>query len=185
MTEKIVEHIALKKKNFKGEETEVTIKDLLKYKNLKSCNLFHFYITKEDINILNQLPFLQMVKFDMCYFNMETLQLNETIQDICFNLCENLKIKHLKNTKAGEITIIQLKEANIELNLAELEYAENLKELAIHHCKVKGLENILEKAPNLKRLNLDGSIVEDKSILFELKNKIRITNEEEFYLANA
>ena len=55
MTEKIVEHIALKKKNFKGEETEVTIKDLLKYENLKSCNLFHFYITKEDINMFSMV----------------------------------------------------------------------------------------------------------------------------------
>mgnify|MGYP003478998976 CR=1 FL=1 len=36
--------------------------------------------------------------------------------------------------------------------------------------------------PNLKKLNLDGTIVESQNVLLELKNKIEVSNEKHFYL---
>ena len=178
-------YIALKKKNFKGEETEITVDEILKYENVKSCNLFYFKISKQDIETLNKPAKLVHIKFDMCYFDVENIDLQENVKSINFNICENLKMKYLKNSKAEEITINQLKKSNIEINLAELELLKNLNKLAIHNCKVKGLEDFMKKAPNIKCLDLDGSVVDNREELIKLAKKIKVTNEDEYYIVEA
>ena len=177
--------IALKKKDFKGIETDAKIEDLLEYENLKKCNLYHFLIEEKDVEIINRVQKLNFIYFDFCYFALENLGLNQKIEEINFNLCENLKLIHLKNSEAKRIKIIQLKNSNIVMDISELENVHNLEELSIHNCKIKGIEKILEKAPNVKRINLNGSIVENPSYLLELKKVIDVQYEKEFYYANA
>ncbi len=177
--------IALKKKDFKGLETDVKIEDLLEYENLKNCNLYHFLIEKKDVEIINKLPKLNFIYFDFCYFTLEELSVNNRVEEIDFNLCENLKLRHLRNTNVKRIKIIQVKDSNIIMDISELENVQNLEELSIHNCKIKNIEKIIEKAPNIKKINLNGSIVENQSYLLELKKIIDIQYEKEFHYANA
>ena len=145
-------NIKLSKKDFKNEDTGHEISEILEYKNLKSCILYKFYIEKSDIEIINLSSSLAHIKFDFCYFNVEEINLDSKIECIYLNLCENVKMKHLKNTKAKRIEVIHYEKSNIELDLSEFENAENLEELEIHNCKVKGVEGILEKAPKFRWL---------------------------------
>ena len=179
------EHIALKKKDFNGKETTSTIQELLLYPNLKSCNLFHFHINQKDINDLNDMHNLKFIKFDLCYFNIDKLQLAENIAEISFNMCENLSIQHISTLNARKLRIIQWEKANIIYDLKEVEFLGNLENLEIHNCYIKGIEYLLEKAPKIKTLNLDGCNVENKSYLEDLKNKISVSNNETYDLANA
>ena len=179
------ESIVLKKKNFKGEETEVSTEDLLIYESLKRCSLFHFYLTEKDIMNLNQLNKLEYIYFDLCYFAFEKFNFNSNVTTLIFNLCENLKLDFLKRTMARKIEITELKKVKIELDISEIENALNLEELAIHNCKVKQIEKILEVAPNIKVLNLDGSTVDNEEFLLRVKEKIQVSNQKEYYLANA
>ncbi|MBO5142451.1 MAG: hypothetical protein J6C46_05560 [Clostridia bacterium] len=178
-------NIALKKKDYNGNETNVKIEDLLEYENLKSCNLYRFLVEEKDIEIINKLSNLKFIYFDFCYFSLENLKFNEKIEEINFNLCENLKMKHLANSKAKRIKIIQLKESSVTVDLAEIENMLNVEELYFHNCKVKGIEKILEKAPNIKLINLDGCLVENQNYLMELNEKIKVSYEKEFNYANA
>lgn len=179
------EHVTLKKKDFNGKETTAAIKELLLYRELKSCNLFHFYINQEDISDLNSLSKLQFIKFDLCYFNINKLQLSEQITEISFNLCENLTINHISSIKAKKVRITQWEKAKITYDLKEFEFLENVENLEIHNCNIKGIEYLLEKAPKIKELSLDGSTVENKLYLEELKNKIIVSNNKTYDLANA
>lgn len=178
-------HIALKKNDFNGVETSDDIKDLLLYKNLKSCDLFRFYINEEDIENINKLIELQFIKFDFCYFNIDEIKIKESVAEISFNLCENLKIKHINSTKAKKIRITQWEKAEVTYDLNEFQLAENLETLEIHNCNIKGIECLLEKAPKIKRINLDGSNVENKIYLEGLKSKIIVSNNATYDLANA
>jgi len=175
----------LRKRNFGGLETSSKVEDILEYKNLKKCSFFRFMIEEKDIGFINQVPNLNFIYFDFCYFALERLVFNVNIEEIVFNLCENLKIKHLSNIRVKRMKILHLKESNIVLDLSEIENAENLEELSIHNCRVKGIEKILEKAPRIKKINLDGSIIDNQSYLMELKKVINVTNEKEFNYANA
>lgn len=177
--------IALKKKDFKGLETGAKIENLLEYEKLKACSLYHFFIEDKDVEIINKVSNLNFLYFDFCYFALEELKCNDKIEEIDFNLCENLKLRHLRTSVAKRIKIIQMKDSNIIMDISEFENAQNLEELSIHNCKIKGIEKILEKAPNIKKLNLNGSIVENQSYLLELRKNIDVTNERDFNFANA
>ena len=178
------EHITLKKKDFSGKETASTIKELLLYPNLKSCNLFHFYINQDDIIDINNLKKLQFIKFDLCYFNMDKLQLSGQIKEISFNLCENLTFQHISSINTRKVRITQWEKANITYDLKDFQHLENLESLEIHNCYIKGIEYLLEKAPRIKMINLDGSKVENRIYLEELKNKITVSNNETYDFAN-
>ena len=56
-------NIALKKKDYNGNETNVKIEDLLEYENLKSCNLYRFLVEEKDIEIINKLSNLKFIYF--------------------------------------------------------------------------------------------------------------------------
>lgn len=179
------EAVVLKKQNFKGEMTAESIEDLIKYEELKRCSLYHFYITETDIKNLNKLEKLNYIYFDFCYFKLENIKLKPTIKTLCFNLCENLQLRLLKNSNVENIKIVQLKESNIIVDIAEMEKMDSLKELSIHNCYIKRIDKILEIAPNLKYLNFDGSVIENPEYLAQLEGKIQVSRQEKFYLANA
>ena len=178
-----IEKIILKKINVLGKYNDLDIKELLLFKNLSSCSLFKFDISENDINILNQLEKLNYIYFDFCRFNIETLNLSQN--NICFNMCEHLDFKYLKNTLVKEIRIIGDKNSKIEIDIKGLERALNLEKLYIHNFKIQNIEQILEIAPNLKKLNIDGSIVENGNILRKLEGSIVISNKKEYHLIGA
>lgn len=182
---KSIKNILLKKINSLGEYNDSDIVDLLLFENLSSCSLFKFDINENDINILNQLEKLNYIHFDFCKFNIETLNFNHSINNISFNMCESLDFKYLKNTLVKEIRIIGDKNNKVEVNIKGLESALNLEKLYIHNFKIKNIEKILEIAPNLKELNIDGSNVQNSIILRALEKSIKISNKKEYHLIAA
>lgn len=177
----IIESISLQKIDFDDKETDCTIKDLIEFRNLTSCTLCDFDIDNESIEIINKLEKLEFIHFDFCDFLAENIYFNINTEDVCFNMCENLSLKKIQNTKLNSIEIIGNLENIKELDIVELGKVENLTELSIHNCNIKNIEKILEIAPKLERLDIDGSNCEEEN-LQNIIDKIEISHEKDFLL---
>lgn len=176
-----IESISLKKIDFMDNETDCNIKDLIELKNLNLCTLCKFDLDDETIKDINKIEKLEFIHFDFCNFYTEKIWFNSNVEDAYFNMCENVSFKKLQNTELTSIALIG-NLANIqELDIIQLIKADKLKELSIHNYNIKNIEKILEVAPQLESLNIDGSKVEEGK-LQNLMNKIKISHKEDFCL---
>ena len=178
-----INRLTLNKKIFFKEEKDYNLKDLIKFKNLKSIFLSGFKLIEEDIEILNSLKNLNFIHFDFCEFYLNELNFNMNIEYLIFNVCKDIKISMLEKTKAKSIKIIGSKLEMNELSILDFCMTENLKELSINNYIVNNINEVLKIAPNLTNLNLDGSIISEKEKLDSIK--VSISHEKGFCRANA
>lgn len=176
-----IKTLALKKRNFNDEETDCNISDLIELKSLTSCTLCDFDIDNDAIENINKIEKLDFIHFDFCNVITENIELNSNIEDACFNMCDGLTFKKMQNAKLITIELIGNEEEMSEIDISELVKADKLKELSIHNYTIKNIDKIIEIAPELESLNIDGSVV-DKEKLENIKNKIEVSHKEKFYL---
>lgn len=164
-------------KDYKGNRNKYYFEDLEYFKKLKVCNFEGFPITEEIIDILNKLESLEMIIFSHCKFETDS-QISSKLNKIILTYSKINNLRNFKNCKKlNKIEIIECGEINIK----ELIFFSELKELHIYNSKVKNstMINSLEK---LEELKLDGSLVDSPNFVQELNKKINYTYSKKYYL---
>ena len=79
----------LNKLDLIGEPTDITIYDLIFFKNLKECTISNMNISDKELAILNRLSNLESLQLNDCNFSNKTkVELN--IKNLIINDCENV-----------------------------------------------------------------------------------------------
>ncbi|MBQ8300237.1 MAG: hypothetical protein IJX99_10410 [Clostridia bacterium] len=179
-----VEKISINKENIFGGINDYQISDLKFLKGLKQCSISGFEITDQDIDIINELPELEFLEFDFCGFKLVSNSVNNPkLEDLYLDNCVDFKISYVKSSNLKSLSIVGFKEDMDSLNLAGLMIMRSLEEIEIHNYKIENIINVISSAPNVKSINLDGSIVSEKDLLEEIKiNGIKVSNESFFHL---
>ena len=178
---KEIDFINLKKMNVFYQETDCVISDLIQLKNLKVCTLFKFNMTESDVKSINMLPKLESICFDFCEFNEIDLLMNKSIKRVYFNMCNGISLKQLKEFSTESLTIIGDENIKKELDINDMKKTDNLKRLSLNNYKIKNIGIIIDIAPNIEYINLDGSIINETE-LNKIKEKVEISNKEKFLL---
>lgn len=165
---KAIEDFDLSNKTLSGREKNIDLSFLEMMPNLKRISLQYFKIDNNIVNILNSLEKLTVLELNFCecYFNNKLE--NKNLLSLSLNCCRinnYLKISLTKN-----FTII----GENKLNLQFLENKLNTENLYLNNCKIEKFDYI-EYFSNLKKLNLDGSIVDQKKELKKLNKKVNIS----------
>ena len=165
---KAIEDFDLSNKTLSGREKNIDLSFLEMMPNLKRISLQYFKIDNNIVNILNSLEKLTVLELNFCecYFNNKLE--NKNLLNLFLNCCRinnYLKISLTKN-----FTII----GENKLNLQFLENKLNTENLYLNNCKIEKFDYI-EYFSNLKKLNLDGSIVDQKKELKKLNKKVNIS----------
>ena len=177
-----IEMVNLKSKDFLDNETDYTIKDLLKLNNIKNCSVFLFEINKENMDIIGNIETLKYIQFDFCDFKTEDMHFNQKIESLFINHCKNIQDIKISGNFIKNISIIgDIDIDKKDFNIENLSNMNSLEEIDIHNFNIQNLDGILEIAPNLKRINIDGSITNDD--LTNLKTKVEISQNEFYNLA--
>lgn len=163
-----IEDFDLSNKTLSGREKNIDLSFLEMMPNLKRISLQYFKIDNNIVNILNSLEKLTVLELNFCecYFNNKLE--NKNLLNLSLNCCRinnYLKISLTKN-----FTII----GENKLNLQFLENKLNTENLYLNNCKIEKFDYI-EYFSNLKKLNLDGSIVDQKKELKKLNKKVNIS----------
>ena len=82
----------LNKLDLIGEPTDITIYDLIFFKNLKECTISNMNISDQELGVLNRLSNLESLQLNDCNFsNKIKVELN--IKNLIINKRDSLKIR--------------------------------------------------------------------------------------------
>lgn len=131
-----------------GKESNINLKELLFFPNLKRVKISKFEITDESIEIILKLEKIEHIEFVSCSLkNAKLDKLNKKIKSINFINCENLQSKY---PEVENIIVIGTKIDFKNINFI------NVKKVFIQKCVVKNAYN-LNNYLNIEEVNLDGS----------------------------
>lgn len=144
--------ITLNHKDFRGNNTDTKIYELLQLPNLKTCTINAFNITEEDIRDIKKCKNLKSIQFSNCNFinikislrNLETL-----IIDNCKGNIEKLF------SNLGELNFLQIV-SNEMFDVSYIEKCQSLEQLYIQDTTIKDLKK-LKDFTKLEYLNLNQS----------------------------
>ena len=169
---KLVKELNLSNKTFSGKSKNINLDFLRFTNNLEKISIQHFDISNNVIDILNSLNNLYSIEFSFCKFNFKNNLENKKLQSIYINCCSVKDYSKIKLTKS--FTII----GENKLNLKILENKSNVENLSLNNCNINNFKYIKDFY-NLKILNLDGSVFDEKN-LQNLNRNIEISNLERY-----
>ena len=169
---KLVKELNLTNKTFSGKSKNINLDFLRFTNNLEKISIQHFDISNNVIDILNSLNNLYSLEFSFCKFNFKNNLENKKLQSIYINCCSVKDYSKIKLTR--NFTII----GENKLNLKILENKSNVENLSLNNCNINNFKYIKDFY-NLKILNLDGSVFDEKN-LQNLNRNIAISNLERY-----
>lgn len=169
---KLVKELNLTNKTFSGKSKNINLDFLRFTNNLEKISIQYFDIGNNVIDILNSLNNLYSIEFSFCKFNFKNNLENKKLQSIYINCCSVKDYSKIKLTKS--FTII----GENKLNLKILENKSNVENLSLNNCNINNFKYIKDFY-NLKILNLDGSVFDEKN-LQNLNRNIEISNLERY-----
>ncbi len=169
---KLVKELNLTNKTFSGKSKNINLDFLRFTNNLEKISIQHFDISNNVIDILNSLNNLYSIEFSFCKFNFKNNLENKKLQSIYINCCSVKDYSKIKLTR--NFTII----GENKLNLKILENKSNVENLSLNNCNINNFKYIKDFY-NLKILNLDGSVFDEKN-LQNLNRNIAISNLERY-----
>ena len=150
--------------------------ELKLFKNLENCEFSGINITDEIIDALGGLENLSDLEFDHC--NIRTnKKLKNKIEKINI-LYSNLGLIDILESKKY-LRFLLFQEIPETVDLKKLEDYINLENIQICNSNIINATS-LKNLKELKSLVLDGSSLDDESVLNELAN-IRVSKEENFF----
>ena len=174
-----IKRLSLNKKGYLGEEKDYYIVDLVKFINLEAITLSGFSFSENEIIILNSLPKIKFIHFDFCNFNSNHVQLSSNVESIVINCCKNLNLIDFDFSNIKSLKFVSSKNEKKIVNMEDFKVNGNLKELSINNCRINNIEKVLQTAPNVANLNIDGSEILAEKELNSLK--IKISHKKEFH----
>ena len=155
----------LNKLDLIGEPTDITIYDLIFFKNLKECTISNMNISDKELAILNRLSNLESLQLNDCNFSNKTkVELN--IKNLIINDCENVNISLYEDIK----TLSRLQIVNCKnINLKGISKLSNLSEILLQNISMNNIDEILG-VKSLKKLNLNGSKIENLDKINKMPN---------------
>ena len=81
----------LNKLDLIGEPTDITIYDLIFFKNLKECTISNMNISDQELGVLNRLSNLESLQLNDCNFSTK-IKVELNIKNLIINKCENVNM---------------------------------------------------------------------------------------------
>lgn len=181
---KNITRISLSKENIFGKITDYQISDLKYLNGLKECSLSGFEITDQDISIINDLPELEFLSLDFCSFKLISKSINNLkLEELYLDKCIDFSVSNINSSNLKFLSIIGFKDEMNSINFNDLVSFYNMEVLSVHNYKIENMENVINSLPNVKILNLDGSIIDEKTVLENLSlRNVEVSNESFFHL---
>lgn len=167
-----VEEINISNRKFSGEDKNVNLQELTLFPNIKRISLQYFKIDDSIAEIISSLSNLESLQLASCKLNSNAEIKNFTLRNLELSCCD---IKDYSKIYASEILSIG---SSNNVRLDKIQGKENIERLYLQNSKIRGFRSIND-CSRLKSLNLDGSTVDDKRALEEIKRRIPVSQLEE------
>lgn len=147
------------------EPTDITIYDLVFFKNLKECTISNMDISNQELEVLNTLSKLESLQLNNCKFsNEKKVRLN--LKNLIINKCDDVKISVYDDIK----TLKRLQIVNCKnINLKGISKMSNLSEVLLQNISMDDIDEI-QGLKLLRKLNLNGSTIKNLDKINKMPN---------------
>ena len=161
---------------YSGELKGINLEELKVMPNIEKLTLQRFQISDEELKALENLESLKDLFFSGCSFNAKEFYEFPNLSSIEFNTCKYHQFPKIKLPK-----IVYINCAEDGLDLGDLTNLQNVEYITMQNIKKIKDFNLTSQMQNLKKLNIDGSDVDDKKTLKDLSKKIQVSHESNSY----
>lgn len=169
-----IEDISLNQLSFSGQLQEIDLSELIKFPNLNILSLQSFAIDEETMENLKNCKNLKTLHLEVCDFDSKIM--------INFDQLENLIIKYCNVEDWSKISLG--KRVTIQsgqtIDLESLVNNPNIEELNLNNLEIYNFKKI-QAFEKLKKLNIDGSKVDDEKALDIIKNSVEVSHKKTTY----
>lgn len=169
-----IEDISLNQLSFSGQLQKIDLSELIKFPNLNILSLQSFAIDEETMENLKNCKNLKTLHLEVCDFDSKIM--------INFDQLENLIIKYCNVEDWSKISLG--KRVTIQsgqtIDLESLVNNPNIEELNLNNLEIYNFKKI-QAFEKLKKLNIDGSKVDDEKTLDIIKNSVEVSHKENTY----
>ena len=157
-----------------GDPTDISIYDLIFFKNLTTLYISDKDISDKELDIINKLSNLRFLQLDNCVFS-DNKKMNLELSGLVINNCPKVKINIYSDIKTLE-TLHIVNCDNVDISgIATLS---NLEKLFLQNLTLEEI-NEVQELKKLEYLSLNGSKIKDLEKIYKIPN-LKIDNEEIF-----
>ena len=155
---------------------EIDLSELSALVNINNLTLQRFYIGEEQLKMLSSFQHLGILQIVSCQIDSNNTYSIPSLRDLIISTSEI--INKLGIVLPEHVTINGI---NTKFDLSSLEGLDKTKDLRLTNIKKVHNSSLLIKTPSLETLMLDGSKLDDKSVIDAIKDRVLISQEEHFY----
>ena len=155
---------------------KIEISELSTLQNIYNLTLQHFHLGENELQILGKLQNMGILQIVSCKIDTKNTYAMPALEDLIISTCEITDKLGIVVPK--HITINGL---NTSFDLLSMEGLEKAEDVRLTNIKKIHNSSALLNASNLKTLMLDGSKVDEKSVIESLKDRVLISQEDSFY----
>lgn len=157
-----------------GDPTDVSIYDLIFFKNLTTLYISDMQISDKELEIINNLPNLKFLQIDNCSFS-DNKKIELNLIGLVINNCPKVKINIYRDMKTLETLHI----VNCDnVDISGISTLDNLKKLFLQNLTLEEI-NEVQALKRLEYLNLNGTRINNLEKIYKIPN-LQIENEEIF-----
>ena len=146
-----VSKLFIRKRKLNGEETDIDLLEVSKFKNLTELRLLGFKLSNEDMKVISNME-LESLALSNCEFeNVKSLNMPKLKDLVIFGgeNVDNLSIK------SPEMLIIE----DVNLDFSKIDIIDT-KQINMFNCNIKNMDS-LKQYSKLEFINFDGSVITD------------------------
>lgn len=155
---------------------EIDLSELSALVNINNLTLQRFYIGEEQLKMLSSFQHLGILQIVSCQIDSNNTYSIPSLRDLIISTSEI--INKLGIVLPEHVTINGI---NTKFDLSSLEGLDKTKDLRLTNIKKVHNSSLLIKTPSLETLMLDGSKLDDKSVIDTINDRVMISQGDYFY----
>ena len=170
-----IKELSINNYSFSDIPKKIELSELSRLEKIYNLTLQHFYLGENELQILSELQNMGILQIVSCKIDTKKTYVMPSLEDLIVSTSEitnKLGIKLPNHTTINGL--------NTSFDLLSMEGLEKVEDLRLTNIKKIRNSYALLNTPNLKTLILDGSKVDEKSVLSSLKDRVLISQEDIF-----
>lgn len=172
-----ITELGLNNVTFSDKPKEISLHELKKFPNLHILTLQNFLLKDDELKLISEFKNLKTLHIASCQIESDASHQFPSLENLSISTSQFKDFPKIILPK-----IVTVNSINRNINLEEFQGIENVESLRLTNIKRIQNFDVVSHMMNLVVLNIDGSKVDNKNVLEEIKKRIPVSHESHSYM---